>query len=394
MSVCQTNVVETGKSETSVALLTPPGRGAIATLLVAGPAAVDCVQTFFHSAEGRPLTEQPLRRIVFGRWCAAGSEKPGEELVVCRTAAARIEIHCHGGNAAAAAIVKALTAAGCTARDWFEVLPDGLQAAAHQALAHAATRRTAAILLDQYHGALRRAIEETIILCDDGQTDRAIDRLREILQYADLGRHLTTPWRVVLVGRPNVGKSSIINALVGYQRAIVFDQAGTTRDVVTATTAVDGWPIELADTAGLRSPENDPGDSIEAASMARAEDALQRADLVVLVFDASQPPDEQDAQLQRAQFRRAQPDALRVANKIDLAPVGDVPPSMLPTIATLGTGIDRLVSAIADRLVPGAPPAEAPVPFAEEQITRIENALTAIGTEDQQTAAVQLRALL
>ena len=80
----------------------------------------------------------------------------------------------------------------------------------------------------------------------------AAARIREWLAWEDFGLHLTRPWNVVLAGRPNVGKSSLINALLGYTRSIVFDQPGTTRDVVTAATAIDGWPIELSDTAGLR----------------------------------------------------------------------------------------------------------------------------------------------
>jgi tRNA modification GTPase len=89
---------------------------------------------------------------------------------------------------------------------------------------------------------------------------------------------------VVIAGPPNVGKSSLINALLGYQRAIVFDQPGTTRDVLTATTAIDGWPVELADTAGIR--EGD--DAIETEGVARALAEIRAADLVVEVWDASQ----------------------------------------------------------------------------------------------------------
>ena len=90
---------------------------------------------------------------------------------------------------------------------------------------------------------------------------------------------------MVIAGPPNVGKSSLINALLGFQRAIVFDLPGTTRDVVTAVTALDGWPVELSDTAGLRSSD----DPLELAGIEQAHRQAAAADCLLLVFDASQP---------------------------------------------------------------------------------------------------------
>ena len=109
----------------------------------------------------------------------------------------------------------------------------------------------------------------------------------EMLQFRDLGLHLTTPWRVVLAGAPNVGKSSLMNAIAGYQRAIVSPTPGTTRDVVTVTTAIDGWPVQLADTAGLRETQ----DELESAGVALADAAIGEADLVIVVSDASADSD-------------------------------------------------------------------------------------------------------
>ena len=146
---------------TRVVLLTPGGRGAVATVLVAGAAAVESVDALFHPASGRPLAGEPMRKIILGRWQSAES---GEEVVVCRQADDRVEIHCHGGDAAAAAIITSLVARGCQQVDWAEWVafaePDPTASAALVALAKAATARTAAILWDQYQGAFRRACQD------------------------------------------------------------------------------------------------------------------------------------------------------------------------------------------------------------------------------------------
>ena len=97
-----------------------------------------------------------------------------------------------------------------------------------------------------------------------------------------IGRHLTRPWQVVLTGPPNTGKSSLLNAILGYSRAIVDPTAGTTRDVVTAVTALDGWPVEISDTAGIRATNA----AVEQAGIRLAEQRIADADLVVLVLDA------------------------------------------------------------------------------------------------------------
>src|SRR5690606_16577637 len=93
--------------------------------------------------------------------------------------------------------------------------------------------------------------------------EEARRRLAALVDRAPLGLHLTRPWHVALAGAPNVGKSSLLNAVLGYGRAIVFDQPGTTRDVLDAVTAIDGWPVRLTDGAGLR----ESVDALEAAGV-------------------------------------------------------------------------------------------------------------------------------
>src|SRR6185295_10091722 len=182
------------------------------------------------------------------------------------------------------------------------------------------------------------------------------------------------PWRVVLAGRPNVGKSSLINALVGYNRSIVYDMPGTTRDVVTAITAIDGWPVELSDTAGLRAGS----DSLEQAGVQLAREQLTRADLVVLVFDMSQAwPAADDSLISEL------PSALVVHNKCVLPPATEHarPPGIL-TSAVAGTGLADLERAIARRLVADPPVQGEAVVFAENQIAVLGHVLAAIESGD------------
>jgi tRNA modification GTPase len=329
-----------------------------------------------------------MGRVVFGRFQSPSGAV--EELVVGVVSAEEVEVHCHGGMAAAAAILAALAAAGCRVESWQEQIAaaeaDPIVAAALIALADARTERTAAILLDQYHGALRRELEQIWHLIPS-DSPQALARLQSLLSRSNLGQHLTQPWRVVLTGAPNVGKSSLINALLGYQRAIVFDQPGTTRDVLTATTAIDGWPVELADTAGLR----EGGDPIESAGVARALRQVAAADLVVEVLDASSGHRESRVE------SRESVGALKllVYNKCDLCvPPQEADPTELRISAKTGMGIDALIQAIGSRLVPSPPPRGAGVPFTELQVAAIKEATVSLENGDVQAARNGIHAAL
>lgn len=369
---------------TWVSELTPRGRGAVAVVLVSGPAATTAVAACFVSASGRRLAEIVFNHIAFGRW--GGPE--GEEVIVCRRSDDAVEVHCHGGTAAVAAVIEQLRERGCEMVPWRQVIgtvePDPIRAAARIALAEAPTARTAAVLVEQFNGALARVVDQvlTAIAADDWRP--AIDAIDSVLAHQDVGLHLVEPWRVVLAGRPNVGKSSLMNALVGFERAIVFDQPGTTRDVVTMRTGVDGWPVELADTAGLRRSE----DEVELAGVALAAAALADADLAVLVDDAGRP-ERGDGSVDHVP---AGTPVVRVLNKIDLSGgEWQHAPLVLPskreesargeydvyTSALTGHGIGDLVNAIGRALVPTPPPAWAAVPFTAEQVRRFVDARTA-----------------
>lgn len=351
------------------ALLTPSGRGAVAVVELRGVGAAAVVAKHFVSASGAAASDLPLDRIRFGRWRATLDEAAdvGEELVVCRRGDDEFEIHCHGGAAASSAILEGLRRDGCTIVDWTARLAAGdddlITVEARTALAYATTVRTAAVLIDQLGGALRRALNEVTQLVERGDTATARARIDRLLANAAVGLRLSEPYRVVLTGRPNVGKSSLINALVGYRRAVVFDEPGTTRDVVTAGAVFDGWPVELSDTAGIRTAT----DELESAGIAAARRRLAEADLVVAVFDLGEPWSDADDAL-----TAEHPQAIVVHNKADLPTTPEARrPAGLHVSAVAGTGIDELIAAIVARLVPHPPAPGEAVPFTPRQIDEL-----------------------
>jgi tRNA modification GTPase len=223
--------------------------------------------------------------------------------------------------------------------------------------------------------------------------EAAQQRLKVLLATAELGLHLTRPWQVVIAGRPNVGKSSLINALMGYQRAIVFDQPGTTRDVVTASTVIDGWPISLSDTAGL----HDSNDELEAAGIGLAKERLARADLVVWVLDATEVVGNLFAVMseQIEELGLALPaKRLVVLNKVDRATGTVVPQGAIATSATAGLGIEALLAAISATLMPSVPNAGAAVVFTEQQRESLQAALAACASQDRSAAVERLHGLI
>lgn len=356
--------------QTTVNILTPTGRGAVATVTIQGPQAVDIVQQCFTAASGKRLSNLPLRRIIFGRW--QGYDDAGEELVVCRLEDDRVEVHCHGGAAAVEAIVSSLESAGAirqSAEDWGTATElDLIAAEARLALAEAKTERTALILLDQYHGALRREVETILDFFARGDDLTGQLKLARLAQLSKAGQHLTTPWRIAIVGLPNVGKSSLMNALVGYSRSIVYDRPGTTRDLVRAETAFDGWPVELIDTAGLR----ETVDAIEAVGVGRAEQVVASADLCLRVSDSVELPGDRAA---AADVLPSRIPELAVLNKVDLVPAQDAQTWTGPKVsAKTGQGLPDLMRSIAQTLLDGVPLSNDAVPFTPRQIGLIEQA--------------------
>ena len=363
-----------------VSQLTAPGRGAVATLQLRGEGIAERIAGCCRLASGRRLAERPLRAILFARW----GHEPAEEVVISRLTETLVELHCHGGSAAVERILAHLATLGFVQTPWDQAVAsaDPLTDDARAALAEATTERTAAILLDQYHGALRRALEELLADLRSGDTTTARWRLSGLLSRASLGQRLTRPWRVVMSGPPNVGKSSLVNALLGFSRAIVAPTPGTTRDVVSATTALLGWPVELSDTAGRRRAE----DPLEQAGIARALAAADAADLVLEVFDAREPA---VSPLFATSGRR-----LRVGNKIDLLPAGSPVPEGLLVSARTGAGLADLQAAIVQALVPNPPSVGAAVPFRAEHVAALATAAAQVDRNKAALAVATLESLL
>lgn len=366
-----TAAVETPRAgRVRVALLTPPGRGALAVVGVAGAGAAVAVDHCFES-RGGSVAERADGAICFGRWRAT-PDSAGEELVVVRHDADRVEVHCHGGEAAAAAVLGSLVAAGATAVGWPEWLRatggSEIDVEARAAVAVAGGPKAARILCRQLAGTLEDEFQRIERLRADGEHAAAETAVARLLAAARVGLRLTRPWRVVVAGEVNAGKSSLVNAIAGHARCIVSPEPGTTRDLVTTRLVLGGWEVDLVDTAGLRDGGERVG-AVERAGIARAVAALGEADLVLRVVASD---DVASASV------TSQPGELLVVTKSDLvgADRGRVRADAVCTSAVTGAGIEELAARIVERLVPEErddPDLLAgPVPFTERQVGVID----------------------
>ena len=313
--------------ETLLACLTPPGKAAIATIAVRGPHAWDVTRQLFTPAKGT-LPDQPIvGRCWFGRL--------GDDVILAVKDVDSIELHCHGGIEVVRMIQELYEQHAVRVVPW---QPFVAEAKLLELLTRAPTTRTASILLDQWSGAWQSA------------DPHKRDRLRELIP---LGRHLVEPWKVVIAGAPNVGKSSLMNALAGYTRSVVSPPPGPTRDVVTVQLAIDGWPITLTDTAGLRAGSSD----LEQQGIKRARAVLRDADLRLWLVDGSTAP--------------IWPDDTGnwciVINKTDLPAAWDPDEGLLISARTQA-GLPELCELISRRLVPQPPTPGEAVPCLPEQV--------------------------
>jgi tRNA modification GTPase len=326
-------------------LVSAPGRGAVAVVHLAG----DGARSLAARLLGRPVD----RRARHGMLALDG--RGLDEAVVREvdgfTGEETVEIDGHGGLPGVEQLLGALERLGARRADVSELLERGVEtghldrprAEAWGLLPTARTELAALVLRDQAEGALSRAVGAM-----DGPRDAAT-----LLATAPLGLALATPPRVALAGSPNAGKSTLFNALVGGERALVTPEPGTTRDPVRETVSIEQVPVEFADTAGVEEAR----DALEGAAIERTWKALGGADLVLFVFDAEAGARGGELRLlERLAGRRA----LLVVNKID---VGSKKPLLeaLPVSARTGEGLEELRRRILKALgvkpayTPGAP---------------------------------------
>jgi len=391
--------------DTIAAVSTPPGQSGIGIVRLSGPDALSIADRLFRpSGEGCAPSEQASFTTCHGH--VVDGEARVDEVLLTVMRAPRtyttqdvVEVNCHGGIVPIRRTLELALREGArladpgefTKRAYYhgridlaqaEAVADVINAqtdAAHRAAQHhlaGALSGKIAELRDRLVdvAAVLEAsidfVEDDIDTLDRGELRSRIEGLeqdmRRMLASAQAGRALREGLQVAIAGRPNVGKSSLMNALLNEDRVIVAPQPGTTRDVVEETVNMGGFPVTLADTAGLR----DSCDAVERAGVDRARDCIDRADVVLLVLDGSEPMRPEDLALLSD---LASPKTLLVINKLDLprrVSTEDLPDGAeaVSVSALTGQSLEELRQAVVGRVWTGDGP-----PAAEVIVTNVRH---------------------
>ncbi len=371
-------------SHTIAAIATPQAAGGIGVIRISGPEALQVADQVFRAADGHLLAQSKGYHAHYGR--VFNADGPIDEAIALVFRAPHsytgedvVELSCHGGLFLMQQALRAVFCAGAlpagagefTKRAFLNGKLDLTQAESVMSLIGAQGGQAARAALSAHDGALSRAIqrlsqslikdaahmaawadypEEELpelrldILTADFNTVR--QTLTALLTHFDAGRAVTQGVDTVIAGRPNVGKSTLMNLLAGGERSIVTSYAGTTRDIVEETVRLGDLLLHLADTAGLRKTE----DPVERIGVTRARERLERAQLILAVFDANEPLTDEDLQL--LSVCRGRPciaviNKADLAQRLDVAPVQTAVPETVFISAAQGDGYDALCAAAA-----------------------------------------------
>lgn len=370
------------KTDTIAAVATGAQLAAIGIIRISGERTFDIVDRLFFPANGKKMSSNEDRKLVYGRLCA----RDGALLDVCLCTVSReghsytgedtAELQCHGSPVVLRAALEEIFALGArqagpgefTKRAFLsgrmeltsaEAVADIIDAESIEAARNAAgqlsgavSRRTEGIytlLMDMsahFHAVLDypdEDIEDFRLEEYKQQMQSAAASLRALLATFERGRLMQGGIPCAIVGRPNAGKSSLLNALLGYDRAIVTQIPGTTRDTIEEKLRIGSLTLRLTDTAGIR----ETCDEVERLGVERSRRAMEEAQLILAVVDGSRAADAEDAEIIRAAERAR--NALIIISKADLEPVElniESPLQRVVVSAVTGEGLDALETAI------------------------------------------------
>jgi len=423
------------EADTIAAIATASGAGGIAIVRVSGGEAEAILKRMFIPAVKREYFES--HRLMYGRAVDEGGEPLDEVMAVLMRAPSTYtredvaEIHCHGGSASANAVLGRALALGArmampgefTRRAFMNGRIDLARAEAVMQLIGANSQAAARASLRQLEGGVSGFVRQVsgrlkdVLALLEASTDFPEEveeeaTAREVVEALGMiageirrrsdsrsARLLREGASIVLAGRPNVGKSSLMNALLNQERAIVTSIPGTTRDVLTERIIIGGVLAEISDTAGQR----DTQDPIERIGVDRAKRAAERADVVLIVLDAANEMDPSDTELVKAADERA----IICLNKSDLPPVLTAQQLKLMTnskvigiSAQTGMGLDALIDELRHRIAVGEEnngqlTAQRHIELAQSAANSLESAVSAIEAGmPLDTAAIDIRAAL
>ena len=373
--------------DTIAAIATAPGIGGIGIIRVSGPEACDVVNRIFHSKPSVPLGERQTRTIHYGHIVHPKTGKTLDEVIVVLmkgphsyTAEDVVEIQCHGGFVSVREILKVLLSEGVrqaeegefTKRAFLNGRIDLTQAEAIIDIIDAKTEQSLEVAVNQLDGTLSKYIrslrdeliamiahlevtidypEEDIeeVSAQEVRTGLApiLEKMDTLLATAQRGKLLRDGVMVSIIGRPNAGKSSLMNALLREDRAIVTNIPGTTRDSIEEFLTIQGIPVRLIDTAGIRETE----DIVESMGVTKARQYLDKADVVVLVIDGSKPLEPEEQELLQLITNRPsiiflnKADQAQYVSKEEIAALGTFT-EIVTISAAQGEGMDEMAKVI------------------------------------------------